>query len=458
MSVVTRFAPSPTGFLHIGGARTALFNYLFAAHHGGRYLLRIEDTDKKRSTAEAITAIHDGLNWLGLNGDKEAVLQSEQAGRHREVALQMLASGTAYKCFLSDAELDNIRTEAREEGRPVRSPWRDGGNPPSADAPFVVRLKMPDQGITSIGDMVQGEVTVQNDRLDDLVLLRSDGSPTYMLAVVVDDHDMGITHVIRGDDHLNNAFRQYHIYQAAGWSVPVFGHIPLIHGPDGAKLSKRHGALGVDAYRDMGILPEALVNYLSRLGWSHGDDELFSREQAISWFDGQHIGKAPARFDMDKLKAVNQYWLRQTASNELADQLLALHDGPAADQTRGWLTRLMPLFTERAQTLTELAAMTGWLFHSGAPQLTDDAAALLTDEAKHTLRKAALFFADAPAEADAFDAAFKGWMETQGLKMRDVGLPLRAALTGTKTAPSILDIVRGLGTDETVKRINQICT
>ena len=458
MSVVTRFAPSPTGFLHIGGARTALFNYLFAAHHGGRYLLRIEDTDKKRSTAEAIAAIHDGLNWLGLSGDEAAVLQSEQAGRHREVALQMLAAGTAYKCFLSEAELEDIRSQAREQGQPVRSPWRNRKDAPSADAPFVVRLKMPDEGITSITDMVQGEVTVQNDRLDDMVLLRSDGSPTYMLAVVVDDHDMGITHVIRGDDHLNNAFRQYHIYQAAGWSVPVFGHIPLIHGPDGAKLSKRHGALGVDAYRDMGVLADALVNYLSRLGWSHGDDELFSREQAISWFDGQHIGKAPARFDLDKLKAVNQYWLRQAASDELADLLLARQGGAAAEQTKGWLTVLMPLFTERAQTLTELAGMTGWLFQSGAPQLTDEAAALLTDEAKQTLRKAAIFFQDAPAEAAAFDTAFKGWMETEGLKMRDVGLPLRAALTGTKTAPSILDIVRGLGTEETVKRINQICT
>ncbi len=458
MSVVTRFAPSPTGFLHIGGARTALFNHLFAAHHGGRYLLRIEDTDKKRSTAEAIAAIHDGLNWLGLSGDDEAVLQSEQASRHHEVALQMLATGTAYKCYLSEADLADIRAQAREQGRPVRSPWREGGDPPSADAPFVVRLKMPDEGETRLTDMVQAEVTVQNSSLDDLVLLRSDGTPTYMLAVVVDDHDMGITHVIRGDDHLNNAFRQYHIYQAAGWTAPAFGHIPLIHGPDGAKLSKRHGALGVDAYRDMGILPEALVNYLSRLGWSHGDDELFSREEAIIWFDGQHIGKAPARFDMDKLKAVNQYWLRQAAADQLADQLLAMQGGTPAPQTRGWLTTLMPLFIERAQTLTELAEMTGWLFQSGAPELTEEAAALLTDEARQTLRKAALFFAAAPAEADAFDTAFKAWMEDEGLKMRDVGLPLRAALTGTKTAPSILDIVRGLGTEETIKRINQICT
>lgn len=462
MSVVTRFAPSPTGFLHIGGARTALFNYLFAAHHGGRYLLRIEDTDKKRSTTEAIDAIHDGLKWLGLGGDEAPVLQSQQAERHREVALQMLASGTAYKCYLSEAELDDIRSAARQDGKPVRSPWRDPDYVPSAvpsgDAPFVVRLNMPAEGTTTLHDMVQGEVSVQNASLDDLVLLRSDGTPTYMLAVVVDDHDMGISHVIRGDDHLNNAFRQYHIYKAAGWTPPVFGHIPLIHGSDGAKLSKRHGALGVDAYRDMGFLPEALTNYLSRLGWSHGDDELFSREQAISWFDGQHIGKAPARFDLDKLKAVNQHWLRQAAAEGLADTLLAMRAGDVADKTKDWLVALMPLFTERAQTLGELAEMTSWLYQSGAPEIKEDAAALLTQEAKQTLQKAASFFKSAPSEREAFEAAFKLWMEAEGLKMRDVGLPLRAALTGTKTAPSILDIVRGLGTEETVKRINQVCT
>ena len=306
--------------------------------------------------------------------------------------------------------------------------------------------------------MVQGDVSVQNSSLDDLVLLRSDGTPTYMLAVVVDDYDMGVTHVIRGDDHLNNAFRQYHIYQGAGWPVPIFGHIPLIHGPDGAKLSKRHGALGVDAYRDMGFLPEAVGNYLSRLGWSHGDDELFSREQAISWFDGQHIGKAPARFDMDKLKAVNQYWLRKMPADELAEKLIVMRGGVAAAQSKEWLEELMPLFTERAQTLVELNEMTSWLFGNGAPALNEDAAALLTDEAKHTLQKVAQFLSTSAANKAEFDTAFKDWMAAEGLKMRDVGLPLRAALTGTKTAPSILDIVRALGTEETLNRINQICT
>ena len=459
MSVVTRFAPSPTGFLHIGGARTALFNYLFAAHHGGRYLLRIEDTDKKRSTTEAIEAIYDGLNWLGLAANDGVILQSEREERHRAVAEEMLSTGTAYKCFLSKEELTDIRAAAHETGRPVRSPWRDRSDrPASAQAAYVVRLRMPDEGLTTIQDMVQGKVSVKNCSLDDIVLLRSDGTPTYMLAVVVDDHDMGITHVIRGDDHLNNAFRQYHIYQGAGWLPPIFAHIPLIHGPDGAKLSKRHGALGVGSYREMGFLPEAVSNYLSRLGWSHGDDELFSREQAVGWFDGKHIGKAPARFDIDKLKAVNQHWLRKIPSDELAEQLIEMRGGVAAVQSRGWLEKLMPLFTERAQTLLELNEMTNWLFSEGAPTLNEDAAALLTDEAKHTLQKVAKFLQTSTADKAEFDSAFKDWMATEGLKMRDVGVPLRAALTGSKTAPSILDIVKGLGIEETLNRIDQICT
>ena len=458
MSVVTRFAPSPTGFLHIGGARTALFNYLFAAHHGGQYLVRIEDTDKQRSTTEAIEAIHDGLNWLGLGGNKEVILQSERAERHRAVAEKMLVAGSAYKCFLSEEELAIIRSNARKTGKPVRSPWRDRSDLPSAKAAYVVRLKMPNEGVTTIQDMVQGVVSVQNSSLDDLVLLRSDGTPTYMLAVVVDDHDMGITHVIRGDDHLNNAFRQYHIYQGADWPIPIFGHIPLIHGPDGTKLSKRHGALGVDTYRAMGFLPDAVNNYLSRLGWSHGDDELFSREQAAIWFDGQHIGKAPARFDVDKLKAVNQYWLRKAPSDELAEKLIEMRGGVVAANSRVWLEELMHLFTERAKTLIELNEMTSWLFSEGAPALNEDAAALLTDEAQDILRKVAKFLSTSTAEKAEFETAFKDWMAAEGFKMRDVGLPLRAALTGTKTAPSILDIVRVLGTKETLNRINQICT
>ena len=281
MRVITRFAPSPTGYLHIGGARTALFNYLFAAHHGGSFKLRIEDTDHARSTDKAIAAIHEGLNWLGLKGDGQPLMQSTRADVHRELAMDMLESGAAYKCFLSKDELDNLQKKSRKSGEIFRSPWRDSTKSPDSDS-----------GTTVVKDMVQGRVQVKNSQLDDLILLRSDGNPTYMLAVVADDHDMGITHIIRGDDHLGNAFRQYHIYQALGWTVPEFAHIPLIHGADGTKLSKRHGATGLDSYREMGILPEAMLNYLARLGWSHGDDELFSLDEAIKWFDGRHIGKA----------------------------------------------------------------------------------------------------------------------------------------------------------------------
>ena len=456
MSVVTRFAPSPTGFLHIGGARTALFNYLFAAHHGGRYLLRIEDTDKKRSTAEAIAAIHDGLNWLGLSGDEAAVLQSEQAGRHREVALQMLATGTAYKCFLSEAELEDIRSQAREQGQPVRSPWRNRKDAPSADAPFVVRLKMPDEGITSITDMVQGEVTVQNDRLDDLVLLRSDGSPTYMLAVVVDDHDMGITHVIRGDDHLNNAFRQYHIYQAAGWSVPVFGHIPLIHGPDGAKLSKRHGALGVDTYRDMGFLPDAMVNYLLRLGWGHGDTEFFSREKAIELFSLGNVGKSPAQFDLEKLRGVNAHYLQQLDSATLYD-LIAPHIAPTSASAKDRVIALLPLLQERAKTHLDIVSQLGYLVHDGAPDMTKEAGELLNDDAKSNLLKLATNLTDTSWKKDDLNSHIHRFLEDNSLRMRDIGLPLRAAITGTKQSPSIVDIMAALGEGETLARLRVAC-
>lgn len=455
MSVITRFAPSPTGYLHIGGARTALFNYLFAAHHGGRYLLRIEDTDKKRSTPEAVQAIHDGLSWLGLQGEGEAVLQSQRIDRHSEAAHEMLARGTAYKCYLGPDELEELRAQAKETGLPVRSPWRNRQDGPK-DIPFTIRLKMPETGETIIQDMVQGQVTIQNNQLDDMILLRSDGTPTYMLAVVVDDHDMHVSHVIRGDDHLNNAFRQYHIYQALGWDVPVFGHIPLIHGPDGAKLSKRHGALGVDAYKQMGYLPQAMLNYLARLGWSHGDDELFSIEQAISWFDGSHIGKSPARFDFDKLKSVNQHWMRNCPAEMLAEQLLAA-SAHSVPQTKDWLVGLMPVLTERAQTLNELAQMSSWLFVEASPTIDEEALALLDKDAKDRLQAFASFIATAPETKTEFDLAFKDWMVEQEIKMKDIGLPLRAALTGTKNAPSIIDIVLVLGREEVQKRIQAVC-
>lgn len=457
MTVITRFAPSPTGFLHIGGARTALFNWLFARHHGGRYLLRIEDTDKARSTDAAIKAIQDGLGWLGLDGDEPPLFQSSRADRHRQIAGEMLASGAAYRCFLSEDELASLRETARAEGKPVRSHWRDR---PASDAPdgqpFVVRLKMPDEGSTEINDMVQGQVAVDHSQLDDLVMLRSDGSPTYMLAVVVDDHDMGITHILRGDDHLNNAFRQQKIYQALGWPVPVFGHIPLIHGADGAKLSKRHGAVGVDAWRDMGFLPEAMINYLARLGWSHGDDELFSAEQAISWFDGSNIGKAPARFDTDKLRAVNGHWLRQRDPAELADQLLAGAENPVP-AARERLVQMMGHLTERVQTMNELETGLDWLIQDGPPQMTQEAAQLLDQQARDRLLALAAALPPDCRGAEETGVWLKGWLNESGLRMGDIGLPLRAVLTGSKTAPSITDILAVLGRDEVVKRIEQIC-
>lgn len=460
MSVVTRFAPSPTGFLHIGGARTALFNYLFARHHGGKYLVRIEDTDKQRSTEEAVAAIQDGLSWLGLEGDETPLFQSAQANRHAEVVAQLLETGGAYRCYLSDDELTTLRDEARANGNPLRSPWRDRMFDASMEStPFVVRLKMPDTGQTKIVDLVQGDVTVKHEQLDDLVLLRSDGTPTYMLAVVVDDHDMGITHILRGDDHLNNAFRQQKIYEALGWDIPTFGHIPLIHGPDGAKLSKRHGALGVDAYRDMGYLPEAMSNYLSRLGWSHGDDEIFTRDQAIDWFDGSAIGKAPARFDFDKLASVNGHWLREADAGDITSMIMSNYEGTgdiSADADMR-LTALMPHLTERAKTLTDLTGSVGYLMHDGAPKIDEAAAALLDDVAKERLLDFAADLKDAPFAPEAFKTFFQDWLAAKSLKMKDMGLPLRAAVTGTKQSPSILDIIITLGASEVIKRIHEVC-
>src|SRR5690349_22437820 len=353
--VVTRFAPSPTGFLHIGGARTALFNWLYARHHGGKFLLRIEDTDKARSTTEAIDAILDGMRWLGLDWDGHEYYQSQFWARHAEVAHRMLERGHAYRCYMTQEELAAQREAAQRERRPFRinSPWRDVAEAQD-DKPFVIRLKAPREGETVIDDRVQGRVTVQNAEIDDFILLRSDGTPTYMLAVVVDDHDMGVTHVIRGDDHLNNAFRQLAIIRAMGWPEPTYAHVPLIHGPDGAKLSKRHGALGVDSYRDeMGILPEALSNYLLRLGWGHGDDEIISREQAIEWFDLDHVGKSPSRCDFKKLENLNRHYIREADDSRLAE-LVAPRLAGGADR-QALLSTAMPELKTRANTINQLA-------------------------------------------------------------------------------------------------------
>ena len=459
--VVTRFAPSPTGYLHIGGARTALFNWLYARHHGGTYLLRIEDTDRARSTEPAIEAIFDGLEWLGLAGDEPAVFQFSRSDRHAQVAHALLASGHAYRCYLTPEELTARREQAQAERRPFRivSEWRDAeaASWPS-DAPYVVRIKAPREGETVIHDQVQGTVTVQNAELDDFVILRSDGTPTYMLAVVVDDHDMGVTHVIRGDDHLNNAFRQLVIIRAmhgveGGWPDPVYAHIPLIHGADGAKLSKRHGALGVDAYRDeMGLLPEAVFNYLLRLGWGHGDEEIISREQAIEWFDLAHVGKSPSRFDLAKLQNLNGHYLREADDVRLAG-LVAPRMAGAVDLDL--LARAMPVLKVRARDLDDLAAGAAFLFARRPLAIEDKAAALLTPEARGLLARICASLADAPDwTIEALEARLKGLAAEWSLGLGKLAQPLRAALTGQTTSPGIFDVLVLLGKDESLARIS----
>ena len=453
-SVVTRFAPSPTGFLHIGGARTALFNWLFARHHGGKFLLRIEDTDKVRSTKEAIDAILDGMRWLNLDWDGHEYYQSQFWARHAEVAHRLLERGHAYCCYMTQEELAEQRAKAHAERRPFRieSPWRDVTDE-QGDKPFVIRLKAPRDGETVIEDKVQGRVAVQNVELDDFVLLRSDGTPTYMLAVVVDDHDMGVTHVIRGDDHLNNAFRQLAIIRAMGWPEPVYAHVPLIYGPDGAKLSKRHGALGVDAYRDeLGFLSEAISNYLLRLGWGHGDDEIISREQAIEWFDIDHVGKSPSRFDFKKLENLNGHYMREADNQRLADLIAPRLE--LADAQKQLLTRAMPELKARAHTLNELMDGAQFLFANRPIEPDEAASALLTADAREILRRAHDRLA-ALAEWDAasVEAAIREVAEASGAKLGKLAQPLRAALTGRTTSPGIFDVLALLGKDECLARI-----
>ena len=451
--VVTRFAPSPTGFLHIGGARTALFNWLFARHHGGKFLLRIEDTDKARSTDAAIDAILDGMRWLGLDWDGHEYYQSQFWARHAEIAHELLERGHAYRCYMTQEELAAAREKAQAERRPFRieSPWRDVAEP-QGETPFVIRLKAPREGETVIDDRVQGKVTVQNSELDDFVLLRSDGTPTYMLAVVVDDHDMGVTHVIRGDDHLNNAFRQLAIIRAMDWPEPAYAHVPLIHGPDGAKLSKRHGALGVDAYRDeMGYLPEAVSNYLLRLGWGHGDAEIISRAQAIEWFDLANVGKSPSRFDFKKLENLNGHYMREADDSRLADLILpSLPEG--AD--RNLVIRAMPELKARAHDLKQLADSASFLFAT-RPLAPDEAAStLLSTEARTHLAAVHKELAEIDDWThETTDAAVRKVAEERSLKLGKLAQPLRAALTGKTTSPGIFDVLVLLGKSESLARI-----
>jgi glutamyl-tRNA synthetase len=454
-NIVTRFAPSPTGFLHIGGARTALFNWLFARHHGGRFLLRIEDTDKVRSTTAAIDAILDGMRWLALDWDGHEYYQSQFWSRHAEIAHKMLERGHAYRCYMTQEELAAEREKAQAERRPfrIRSPWRDRTDGPEGK-PFVIRLKAPQEGVTAIDDKVQGRVEVQNAEIDDFVLLRSDGTPTYMLAVVVDDHDMGITHVIRGDDHLNNAFRQLAIIRAMGWPEPIYAHVPLIHGPDGAKLSKRHGALGVDAYRDeLGMLPEAVSNYLLRLGWGHGDDEIISRDQAVEWFDLDHVGKSPSRFDFKKLENLNGHYIREADDDRLA-QLVAPRIGALTADQRTLLVRAMPELKARANDLNQLADGARFLFDKRPLELDAAARALLTPEARALLKAAhEALSAAASWEHAALEEAIRNLAEREGVKLGKLAQPLRAALTGRTTSPGIFDVLVLLGQGESLNRI-----
>jgi len=467
--VVTRFAPSPTGFLHIGGGRTALFNWLYARRFGGKMRLRIEDTDRERSTEAAIDAIIDGLRWLGLDWDGDPIFQFARASRHAEVAHDLLERGRAYRCFATPAELDEMREKARAEGRPMKydGRWRDrdpATAPPGLNP--VIRLRAPLDGETVVDDQVQGRVVWQNKDLDDLVLLRSDGTPTYMLAVVVDDHDMGVTHIVRGDDHLTNAARQTQIYQAMGWDVPVMAHIPLIHGPDGAKLSKRHGALGVDAYRSLGYLPAAVRNYLVRLGWAHGDQEVFSTDEMIAAFDLSAIGRSASRFDFAKLENLNGIYMRATPDDDILaalDQVMPELGPPRglgqalSGDVRARLVMAMPGLKERAKTLVELLDSAAYLYSPRPLALEDKAAALLDGEARKRLGLLiGSFEAIGEWTVETTEAAVRAFADAHGLKLGQVAQPLRAALTGKSTSPGLFDVLAVLGRDESILRLRDV--
>ena len=482
MTVITRFAPSPTGFLHIGGARTALFNFLFAKRHNGKFLLRVEDTDRKRSTPEAVAAILEGMSWLGLEASEAPIFQFERSKRHVEVANEMIASGKAFRCFVTPDELqarrelgELKRKQAKEDGlsdtarqallkeadehlKPFRSPHRDEPPIENEERPFTVRLRAPDTGTMTIQDEVQGEISIQSDEIDDLILLRADGTPTYMLAVVVDDHDMGVTHIIRGDDHLRNAFRQTPIYQAMNWDVPIWAHLPMIHGDDGAKLSKRHGALGVEAYRDMGYLPEGLLNYLLRLGWSHGDRELFTMHEAASVFDLKGINKAPSRIDFDKMAAINAHHI-QSCDNERLLELLVpfLNEGKPLSATQFERVKLaLPGMKDRGSTLVDLAEAFNFLLIERPLALNKKARKALKGEGLDRLSALSDVVSDLSEwTSDAIELAIADFCKSHELSMGQVGPPLRAALTGNLPAPDLHLVAAWLGKDETLARIKE---
>ena len=458
---VVRFAPSPTGYLHIGGARTALFNWLFAKHTGGTFLLRIEDTDRERSTPEAVDAILNGMSWLGLEWDGQTVYQFARAARHREVANRLLAEGRAYRCYATAHELEEMRARQKEEKLPQRydGRWRDRASSEAPSAtPCVIRLRSRQVGETIVKDVVLGDVGFANDQLDDMVLLRSDGTPTYMLAVVVDDHDMGVTHVIRGADHLNNAARQLQIIEQLKWPGPIYAHVPLIHGPDGAKLSKRHGALAVEAYRDMGYLPETMRNYLLRLGWSHGDDEIISTQQAIEWFNLENIGKSPARMDFKKLDNLNGHYMRETKDEALAAEVLDVLARKTPPRVlsiigRHRLLDAMPFLKERAKTLVELAESADFLYSNGPQTLDQSAQKLLRPEARAVVAKLIPILSKAEWTGPALEETIRNFATAEGLKLAQVAQPLRAALTGKTTSPPLFETMALLGREESLVRL-----
>ena len=457
--IVTRFAPSPTGYLHIGGGRTALFNWLFARGSGGKFLLRIEDTDRARSTPEATEAILKGLTWLGLDWDGDVISQFERAPRHAEVAYELLAKGKAYKCFSTQDEIQAFREAAEAEKRSTlfRSPWRDADPSTHPDTPFVIRIKAPQSGETVIRDQVQGDVVIKNEQLDDMVLLRSDGTPVYMLAVVVDDHDMGVTNVIRGDDHLNNAARQMMIYEAMGWTVPVWAHIPLIHGPDGKKLSKRHGALGVEEYQAMGYPAAGMRNYLARLGWSHGDAEFFTDAEAKEWFDLGGIGRSPARLDFKKLEHVCGQHIAATENaallRELEAFLSATGQHALSDIQRQRLSDAMPHLKERAKTFPELLEKAEFALASRPIQPDEKAAAQLDDVSRGILKELTPQMQNVSWSRDDLETIANSFVEAREMKFARLAGPLRAALAGRTATPSVFDMMLVLGRDETLARL-----
>lgn len=455
MSVIVRFAPSPTGYLHIGGARTALFNYLFARHNDGKFLIRIEDTDQKRSTTEAIDAISQGLDWLGLKHDDDIVFQSKNLARHQEVVTKLLEKDQAYLCYTSSEELEALRQEceAKKEVFRFQSPWRNKTQSQSSNVKPVVRIKAPTAGNTVMNDLVQGTISIQNTELDDLVMLRSDGTPTYMLASVVDDFDMGITHVIRGDDHLTNAFRQTVIYEAMGWQVPEFAHIPLIHGPDGAKLSKRHGATSVIEYKDMGYVPEAMRNYLLRLGWSHGDDELISDAQAIAWFGLDKVGKSPARFDFDKLAFVNKHYIKEQDEAVLLDNVLQFFDQEVSVAEKARIARALTFSKERSSLLNELAASLKVYCDGFVSEFDEDAEKLIAEKKDLIVDLRGLLTELSDWSSDGIKNSLKEFAAANGLKIKDFGPLLRVLLTfSAKSAGGIFAVVEILGKEEVLRR------